>query len=228
MDNRETVEPQYQNCLELRDDIGLARFGLMSNQAWHDDPKRLTFTFSRYKFVAKMLSGMNKVLEIGCADAFATRIVQQEVGEVTAVDFDPVFIEEAKERCTGRWALDLRVHNMLDGSIAEDFDAAFSLDVLEHIAPGDEDKFMANIVRSMSAQGVAVIGMPSIESQAHASPQSSAGHVNCKTGEELRTTLQRHFHDVFTFSMNDEVVHTGFFPMAQYLLAVCSNPIANR
>jgi hypothetical protein len=25
---------------------------------------------------------------------------------------------------------------------------------------------------------------------------------------------------VFVFSMNDEVVHTGFYPMAHYLLAV--------
>jgi hypothetical protein len=25
------------------------------------------------------------------------------------------------------------------------------------------------------------------------------------------------------FSMNDEVVHTGFYPMAHYLLAVCSH-----
>ena len=33
--------------------------------------------------------------------------------------------------------------------------------------------------------------------------------------------MQRHFHNVFLFSMNDEVVHTGFSPMAHYLLALC-------
>jgi hypothetical protein len=28
---------------------------------------------------------------------------------------------------------------------------------------------------------------------------------------------------VFLFSMNDEVVHTGFYPMAHYLFAVCAD-----
>ena len=56
--------------LEYRDRHGLESLGLMTSQAWYDDPKRLTFTLSRYKFAAKMLSGSQNVLEVGCADAF--------------------------------------------------------------------------------------------------------------------------------------------------------------
>ena len=33
--------------------------------------------------------------------------------------------------------------------------------------------------------------------------------------------MLRYFHDVFMFSMNDEVVHTGFHAMAHYLFALC-------
>ena len=33
--------------------------------------------------------------------------------------------------------------------------------------------------------------------------------------------MLRHFHEVFIFSMNDEVVHTGFYPLAHYLFALC-------
>jgi hypothetical protein len=33
--------------------------------------------------------------------------------------------------------------------------------------------------------------------------------------------MQRHFADVFIFSMNDEVVHTGFYALAHYLFALC-------
>jgi hypothetical protein len=36
--------------------------------------------------------------------------------------------------------------------------------------------------------------------------------------------MQRYFKHVFMFSMNDEVVHTGFFPMAHYLFALCAEP----
>ena len=73
-----TREPQYQRAVDLRQ-AGLGTLGLMTNQAWEDDPRHLLFTLSRYKFVAKMLSGANHVLEVGCADAFGTRIVVQEV-----------------------------------------------------------------------------------------------------------------------------------------------------
>src|SRR5215203_198535 len=93
-----TKEPQYQFELDMALQNGLARFGIMSNQTWQDDPRRLLFLLSRYKFVAKMLGGKKRVLEVGCADAFGTRIVVQEGCKVTASDFDPVFVQDARER----------------------------------------------------------------------------------------------------------------------------------
>lgn len=38
----------------------------------------------------------------------------------------------------------------------------------------------------------------------------------------MRKFLGGAFRDVFLFSMNDEVVHTGFTPMAHYLFAIGS------
>lgn len=220
-----TVEPQYERCLEISERSGRTTLGLMSNQVWHDDPRRLAFVLARYKFVAKMLSGMPRVLEVGCADAFATRIVAQEVGSVTAVDFDPLFIEDVKARMDPRWPIDARVHDMLDAPVEGVFDAAYAIDVLEHIAAEKEDRFIANITASLADSGVVLAGIPSLQSQAYASPPSKAGHVNCKDGPGLRATMSRHFRNVFIFSMNDEVVHTGFYPMAHYLFALACGPI---
>ncbi len=217
-----TQEPQYRRMLELRDAQGCTPLGLMANQMWEDDPRHLLFTLSRYKFVSKMLKGRKRVLEVGCGDAFGTRMVQQEVPSICAVDFDPVFIADAQRRSTGRWKFDCRVHNMLAGPIPESFDAAYSLDVLEHIAKEDEDRFIQNIVDSLSDHGMLIIGMPSLESQQFASPPSKAGHVNCKTQSELTSLLQPIFSHVVAFSMNDEVVHTGFSALAHYLFAVCT------
>jgi hypothetical protein len=70
---------------------------------------------------------------------------------------------------------------------------------------------------------VKLIGTPSLESQAHASPISRAGHVNCKTAAQLAELCGEFFHSVFQFSMNDEVVHTGFPAMAHYLFALCAD-----
>jgi cyclopropane fatty-acyl-phospholipid synthase-like methyltransferase len=168
-----------------------------------------------------MLAEQDRVLEIGCADAFGTRLVQQTVNRVTAVDFDPVFIEDVQNRMDPVWPLDCFVHDLLDGPVPGEFDAIYSLDVLEHISPDREAEFLQNALVSLKPTGVMIVGMPSLESQAYASPQSKAGHVNCKSGKDFKDLMRRYFDQVFLFSMNDEVVHTGFYPMAHYLIALC-------
>lgn len=218
-----TREPQFDVLVELARTKGLTRLGLHANQIWHDDPRRLLIMLSRYKFVAKMLSGRCKVLEVGCGDAFGARLVLQEVGALTATDFDPVFVQDVLDRMEPPWTFECKVHDILSGPVAgSPFDAAYSLDVLEHIPPADEGRYLDHVVRSLCPDGLFVVGLPSLESQVHASPRSRDGHVNCKTGPALREFLQQAFRDVFLFSMNDEVVHTGFTPMAHYLLAIGS------
>lgn len=220
-----TREPQYQLLLDVQKDKGVAQMGIMANEAWQQDPRRLVFVLARYKFVSKMLSGKDNVLEVGCADAFGTRIVQQEVNKITAVDFDPLFLADAQERACPDWPMTLLEHDMLQGPVPGQFDAAFTLDVLEHIEPEDEVLFMKNIISSLKPNGVLIVGCPSLESQVHASPQSKAGHVNCKTGSVFKKDLEAYFENVFLFSMNDEVVHTGYHPMAHYLFGLCVGPI---
>ena len=198
----------------------------MSSQVWHDDPRRLAFVLARYKFVAKMLEGRARVAEVGCADAFGTRIVAQAVGRVTAYDFDPVFIEDARRRPSAAWPFELQTHDILKGPLPRTFDGVYCLDLLEHVPRRREQAFLANLRRSLRASGALIVGTPSLESQVYASPPSKAGHVNCKGGAALARLLRGHFSNVFLFSMNDEVVHTGFTPMAHYLLAICTGPLA--
>lgn len=221
MNNKQTKEPQYSIIFDVIKKHGVSKLGLMVNESWNQDPKRMLFTLARYKFVAKMLAGKDNVLEVGCADAFGTRIVQQAVARVTAIDFDPVFIEDVQERKNSSWPLECFVHDMLDGPVSHQFDAVYSLDVLEHISPDKEILFVENMLCSLDINGTMLIGMPSLESQTYASHQSKVGHVNCKTGDELKALMNRYFHNVFLFSMNDEIIHTGYFPMAHYLIALC-------
>lgn len=216
-----TREQQYQILIDYYKKQGLESLGLMSSQGWSDDPRRLAFTLSRYKFVAKMLSGCRDVLEIGCADAFGTRIVLQEVAKLTAIDFDPIFVEDVNRRMSSRWPVNCFAHDMLKSPVPGSFDGIYALDVLEHIRPDDEHVFLSSMVASLDARGVVVIGIPSLESQIYASDISKAGHVNCKSMPDLKLTMHRYFDNVFMFSMNDEVVHTGFHKMANYLLALC-------
>lgn len=181
---------------------------------WEHDPKRLAFTLARYKFVARMLEGRESVLEVGCGDGFGSRIVRQHVGALTAIDIDADSIREAQAQGSARWPV-----RFLCGDVMKDalptFAAVYCLDVFEHVA--EERAFLASLRRLAP---VAVIGIPSLESQVYASELSKAGHVNCKSGADFKRALLAHWKHVFLFSMNDEVVHTGFYPMAHYLLAV--------
>lgn len=219
-----TKEPQYQRCIDYRERYGLQTLGLMSNYTWMTDPKRLVFMLSRYKFVAKMFSGLQKVLEVGCGDALGTRIVCHEVGSLTAIDFDPVFVEDVRKRNIEPHSFECLVHDILEGPVPGPYDAAYALDVIEHIPREKENRFMSNMIKSIGPLGVLIIGTPSSQSQVHASPASREGHINCKDHRQLKELMAGFFHHVFLFSMNDEVVHTGFYPMAHYLLALSCHP----
>jgi len=218
-------EAQYEFLLAQEAASGSETLGLMTSHVWRDDPKRLCFLLARYKFVAKMLAGAASVLEIGCADGFGTRLVRQAVPLVVATDFDPEFIERNRARDQGRWGIDFRTHDLLAGPVAEGFDGAYAVDVIEHIAAADEDCFVRHLAGSLGPHGVGIVGTPSIQSQAHASAASRAGHVNCKDAPGLSRLLRGFFRNVFIFSMNDEVVHTGFTPLAHYLFALCCGPV---
>lgn len=220
----QTREPQYNRCVDLKQRFGLTSLGLMTNQVWYDDPRRLTFLLARYKFVAKMLSGRQNAGEVGCGDAFGTRVVLQEVPDITVYDFDKVFIEDVRARYDERWPLKAQVHDIVLAPLPRKHQGLFSLDVLEHISPVDEHAYLANLRGSLEPEGILIIGTPSLESQAYASPLSKEGHINCKSGPELKALLENYFTRVFLFSMNDEVVHTGFSPLAHYLFVMCTGP----
>ena len=74
-------EAQYAEVIAEMRRRGPEKLGLMSGWGWYDDPKRLAFTLARYKFVSKMLAGLDDVLEVGCGDGFGSRIVAQSVGQ---------------------------------------------------------------------------------------------------------------------------------------------------
>jgi 2-polyprenyl-3-methyl-5-hydroxy-6-metoxy-1,4-benzoquinol methylase len=224
MTKRAAKDPVNQPNIEFAELRGAVSLGLLKSREWIEDPRRFLFSQARYKFVSKMLSGRQNVLEIGCGDGFNVPIVMQEVKALTITDFDEEFIKDAIARRPPEYPYDAKVHNFLDGPIDGMFDAAYSLDVLEHIEASAERRFLRNIMKCLSREAVLIVGMPSLESQAYASPGSKAGHINCKTGPDLKSLIGEFFHSVFLFSVNDEVVHTGFHKMAHYIIAMGTHP----
>ncbi len=214
------MEDKYiSEHIEYRDEERI-RLGMMSSHRWRMDPKVLLFSMARYKFIAKMLTGKNEVLEVGCGDGWGANIVVREVGSILCVDMDPVLVKECEELKTDD-RISFARHDLRKAPVKPARDAVYLLDVLEHLEKEDEDIFLRNIAASITADGICIVGIPSLESQEYASKPSRATHVNCKSGNDLKQTLEKYFRNVFLFSMNDEVVHTGFTKMAHYLLCLC-------
>jgi 2-polyprenyl-3-methyl-5-hydroxy-6-metoxy-1,4-benzoquinol methylase len=216
-------EKQYQKNLDDHEVQGPVELGLMASHLWRTDPRHLAFTLARYKHVAKLLHGKKSALEIGCGDGFASGIVQQEVSQVHGLDFDPHFVESAQKTWEGNDAFHFFVEDMLSDSLQPQrkYEAIYSLDVIEHITPDQEDSFLRNARKFLQPDGVAIIGSPTLESQEYASKWSKEGHVNCKSGYQLKTLLEKYFKQVFLLGMNDETLHTGYSKMVHYNLVIC-------
>lgn len=217
-----TKEPQNQSQVDTYLSKGGIQLGPWTSHIWRHDPRHLGFMLARYKFCAKMLIGKQRVCEVGCGDSMGTPIVLQSVDCVHCIDFEPIVIEDNKkridpeilERCT------YEVADITKRPLQEKFDAIYNLDVIEHIQPNQESDFMSNIAGSLKEDAICIIGTPNITSAAYASAASQEGHVNLKSAETMRASLAPHFENIFIFSMNDEVVHTGYYPMAHYIFGM--------
>lgn len=205
------AEPQYSTHFS----IPRHKLGVMANQRWNDDPKLLGITLSRYKFVSKLLAGKKFVAEIGAGDAWFSRVVKKEVGKLDLYDFDVELINDHNDR--GGITM---FHDMLVAPLPHKYEAAYSLDVLEHISLDRQDIFLNNICASLQQDGVFICGVPSLESQPYASPASKIGHIGCMTYAEFKDRLKAHFDNVFVFTLHDEQLGLSFEKMAGYYLAV--------
>jgi len=198
------------------------------------DPSYWLWRLSRYKHVSRILDGRKSVLEIGCGDGFASPMVASCVESLHCVEFLPDLFKYADENLSPLFN-NLTFSNF---SFPEDFDsllasspnssgydAVFCLDVFEHIQPSKAPEFTLYASRIIRPDGIYIVGIPSLESQAFASEGSKIGHVNCLSRQGLRDHLDSYFGNVVLLGINDETLHTGFAPMTHYHLAICSLPL---
>jgi 2-polyprenyl-3-methyl-5-hydroxy-6-metoxy-1,4-benzoquinol methylase len=185
-----------------------------------NDPRRMLFMLSHYKFAAKLIGKNKYVLEIGCSEGLGATLLAESAKMVMGIDIDEEAVKEAR-RSFGSEKIKFSKVDFLNAKFADIFfDAAVALDVIEHIYPENENIFFLNVSQSLKKDGICVIGTPNKAAEQHASSTSKAGHVNLYTWERLREAMEKYFRNVFIFSANDEIIHTGFYPMAHYLIAL--------
>lgn len=184
----------------------------------YHSPRRMMHSMTYYKFASRMIGSNKRVLDIGCGEGLGTWLLAAECGEAEGVDNDEQAIATAKSNwnrpCIRFECIDIfkRVPRAYDGIV--------SFDVIEHLTAQQASLFLGLVAANLAPDGVAIIGTPNVTGQPFASKIASMDHVILYSGEQLENELRIHFKHVFMFAANDEVVHTGFLPMAHYLIAV--------
>lgn len=239
------MEAFWNHWLSEHEKAGRESLGPLASATYRSNPKNLLFILSRYKFCAKMLEGKKHVLEVGCGDAIGVPIMLQGVDRITCVDMNKRIIEDDIRRfsnvknvsfvCTTIGSSDLleqinfkEAESGGESSNASSqpspatilFDGAIACDVIEHIPQEHEEKFIEEIAKTLVPSGVCILGTPNITAFEYANEINKKEHINLQSHESLKKLCSKFFENVFLFSMNDEVVHTGFYPMAHYLWAV--------
>ncbi|HAM37837.1 MAG: hypothetical protein A2539_08445 [Elusimicrobia bacterium RIFOXYD2_FULL_34_15] len=188
-----------------------------------DDPKHALFILSRYKFAAKLLGEEPKlnVLELGCNEGLGSLILGSFAKKVVAVDFDERAINWAKENIV-KENIAFQKRDFFKNKIGK-FDAMVCIDVMEHLKKNQEEIFLKTLSENLQKDGFCIIGTPNITAAEYACKASKIGHVNLYDAGRLKKLLLKKFKNVFIFGMNDEVVHTGFYPMCHYLFALACN-----
>lgn len=199
--------------------------GKYFSQAINNDIKHLVFAFSRYKFASKMLENNSNIelLELGCNEGLGTYFFEQTKAykKIVGIDLDSEGIKWAKENIHSE-CIEFIEDDFMGKKYGE-FDAVVSLDVIEHIEMSQEYKFMETICSNLKDTGTVIIGTPNENMAPYASEASRVGHINLYNQKRLHNLLSKYFNNVFIFGMNDEVLHTGFYPMSCYIMALCCN-----
>jgi len=215
-----TAKDAYHEGTDYQFDTGELSLGPWTSYSLIHDPKHMCFVLSRYKFCAKMLEGKKEIMEVGSGDGFGLPIIAQVAEKVYAVDWDERLLEGNRRRLSHLKNVKYIREDLNESSPDLCVDAAFSIDVLEHLEPKYEDVFIRNIVKCLKPNGILITGTPNITASQFATPRSQVQHINLKSMASLKTLMERYFDNVFMFGMNDEVLHTGYAPMCHYIWSI--------
>lgn len=204
---------------ELMQEVPEINLGRYASFWFHKTPRRVLHCMSYYKFASKLIGKGKRVLDVGCNEGLGTFLVGKECGFAKGVDFDEDAIVQAQKNFNEPF-VEFEAGDFLKSEDTGNWDAVINFDVIEHILPEHAHDFIEGIAKELTPEGLCIIGTPSKISQDFASEVSKKGHINIYSHERLEAEMREHFEFVFMFAANDEVVHTGYLPLAHYFITV--------
>ena len=187
-----------------------------------ENPLMTAVKLARFKFPARMLGPKDDVLDLGCGRGYGTYFYSSMTeGRVIGVDYftDITQVRSQISRPNLQY-IEEDLRKPSEKLLALRHDAIISVDVIEHFSREGGTAIIEQFSNTLNPGGMMILGTPNRRSAEWRSEQSKKVHIHEYEPEELREVCDRYFKRTFLFSMNDEIVHTGFSKLAWFFYIV--------
>ncbi len=210
-----TVTDRVEEAYLPRDPYSLERDFLAN-------PLMSAVKLARYKFPARMLSKDDVVLDLGCGNGYGSYFFSFYARKVVGVDLHADLSAASRKLCRDNLGFVQADIRSLPAEILEgQFTAVSCIDVIEHFDEPDARHILHTAANILPRNGMMIVGTPNKYSQAYRAPHNMAQHLHEYEPDELKALCDCFFGRTILFSMNDELVHTGFDKLAWFLFALC-------
>lgn len=161
-----------------------------------DEPEISFEHWHRYLWSAPLCAG-KRVLDVACGEGYGAALLAETAAQVTGVDADAETIAHARSTYT---------HDNLDFLCgpaqnlplpdADAFDVVVSFETIEHLGEEDQRRFLAEVRRVLTSDGVAVFSTPNRAIYTDRSHYHNPFHLKEFYPREFRAVLGRSFAHV--------------------------------
>lgn len=194
--------------------------GKMGDQKWMiENPLMTTIKFSRFKFASKLISQNDTLLDIGCGQGLSSIFFSDYCKFVYGVDLLSDFLNHNRKNIK---FIKKNIFNIHKKNFNRKINIITLIDFIEHFKKSDGALILSKCSKLLEKKGgTLIIGTPSVYSSKYRSKRSKKQHIHEYDGMELKNLCSQYFNRTFLFSMNDELVHTGFYKLAWFNFVIC-------
>ena len=194
--------------------------GKMGDQKWMiENPLMTTIKFSRFKFASKLISQNDTLLDIGCGQGLSSIFFSDYCKFVYGVDLLSDFLNHDRKNIK---FIKKSIFNIHKKNFNRKINIITLIDFIEHFKKSDGALILSKCSKLLEKKGgTLIIGTPSVYSSKYRSKRSKKQHIHEYDGMELKNLCSQYFNRTFLFSMNDELVHTGFYKLAWFNFIIC-------
>ncbi len=213
------------------------------------DPILALEHYHRYYFASRFVN-QKKVLDCACGEGYGSAFLAKFAQSVLGIDIDVKAVEHARKTYAAIPNLSFEAGSCDTAPEQSDFDIAVSFELLEHLDPDTQDRFLANIQHTLKRDGLFLISSPEKIEYAETYPAKNEYHKHEMTLPEFLEFLGKYFKHVhlcaqrvltlstmwqpgnrqdapFHFHVRndllEEIPKESSFSQPLYLVAICSN-----